>query len=136
MGRIREFIEVNGNKYWTLFDSGARNTYVTPRVASHLATTELPKALKSALGGGIQKTSKAALLVARVEGHNISTNAYVLNEIGRDEEGKAIDVLFGALAMQQWAYDWCRRKSGSIGLIIPRNLWNTQFGLQMDDAIL
>jgi hypothetical protein len=40
--------------------------------------------------------------VARVEGHDISTNAYVIDEIGDDEEGKTIDVLFGALAMQQW----------------------------------
>jgi len=102
MGRIREFIRVNGKKCWTLFDSGARNTYVTPQVASHLAATELPKPLKSALGGGIKRASKAALLVAKVEGHNISTNAYVINQIGQDEEGKNIDVLFGALAMQQW----------------------------------
>jgi Aspartyl protease len=102
MGRIREFIRVNGKKCWTLFDSGARNTYVTPQVAAHLATTQLPKALKSALGGGVKKASKAALLVAKVEGHNVSTNAYVIDEIGHDEEGKTIDVLFGALAMQQW----------------------------------
>ena len=102
MGRIREFIEIDGKKCWTLFDSGARNTYVTPRVASLLATTELPKPIKSALGGGVKKASQAALLVARIEGRNVSTNAYVIKEIGRDEEGKEIDVLFGALAMQQW----------------------------------
>ena len=102
MGRIREFIKINGKKCWTLFDSGARNTYVTPQVASHLATTELPQPLKSALGGGIKEAYKAALLVAQIEGHNVSTNAYVINQIGRDEEGKRIDVLFGALAMQQW----------------------------------
>lgn len=102
MGRIREFIEIGGKKCRTLFDSGARNTYVTPEVASHLSTTKLPKALKSALGGGVKKASQAALLVARVEGRNVSTNAYVLDEIGQDEEGKNIDVLFGALAMQQW----------------------------------
>jgi hypothetical protein len=102
MGPIREFIEVDRQKCWTLFDSGARNTYVTPRVASLLATTMLPKAVKSALGGGVKEASRAALLVARIEGHNVSTNAYVINEIGRDEEGNDIDVLFGALAMQQW----------------------------------
>ncbi len=102
MGRIREFIGVNGKKFWTLFDSGARNTYITPQVASHLATTDLPKAVKSALGGGVKKASKVALLVARIEGRDISTNAYVINEIGHDEEGKGIDILFGALAMQQW----------------------------------
>ena len=102
MGRIREFIKVNGKKCWTLFDSGARNTYVTPEVASHLVTTDLPKPLKSALGGSVKKASKAALLLARIEGHSISTNALVIDKIGQDEEGKTIDVLFGALAMQQW----------------------------------
>jgi hypothetical protein len=102
MGRIREYIQIDGLKCWTLFDSGARNTYITPQVASRLTTTQLPKAIKTALGGGLKKASKAALLVARLEGHDISTNAYVINDIGHDEDGKKIDVLFGALAMQQW----------------------------------
>jgi hypothetical protein len=70
MGRIREYIRVNGKQYWTLFDSGARNTYVIPRVASRLATTKLPKPLRSALGGKVRKTTTAALLVAQVEGHS------------------------------------------------------------------
>ena len=114
MGRIREFIKVNGKKCWTLFDSGARNTYVTPEVASHLATTQLPKALKSALGGGVKKASKAALLVAQVEGHDISTNAYVINEIGHDEEGRTIDVLFARSRCSNGGFASCRRKSGWI----------------------
>jgi hypothetical protein len=102
MGRIREYIRVNGKKFWTLFDSGARNTYIVPAVACHLVTTKLPKSLKSALGGKIRKTATAALLVARVEGHSISTNALVIDDIGNDEDAKPIEVLFGALAMQQW----------------------------------
>jgi hypothetical protein len=102
MGRIREYIQVNGKKCWTLFDSGARNTYVVPEVAALLATTKLPKPFKSALGGKARKTSTAALLVAKVEGHNISTNAMVVDDIGHDEDDKPIEVLFGALAMQQW----------------------------------
>jgi hypothetical protein len=102
MGRIREYIRVNGKKFWTLFDSGARNTYIVPAVASHLVTTKLPKSFKSALGGKVRKTATAALLVAQVEGHNISTNAMVIDDIGNDEDAKPIQVLFGALAMQQW----------------------------------
>ncbi|HEV3262057.1 MAG TPA: hypothetical protein VG013_34720 [Gemmataceae bacterium] len=102
MGRVREHIRVNGRKCWTLFDSGARNTYVVPAVASLLATTKLPKALRSGLGGKVKKVTKAALLVAQVQGHDVSTNALVVGDIGKDEEGKAIEVLFGALAMQQW----------------------------------
>jgi hypothetical protein len=38
--------------------------------------------------------------VAKVEGHDVSTNAYVTDEIGRDEAGNTIDLLFGALVMQ------------------------------------
>src|SRR5438067_2077156 len=95
MGRIREYIRVNHKKFWTLFDSGARNTYVVPEVASLLATTKLPKAFKSALGGKVKKTSTAALLVAQVEGHDISTNALLVEDIGQDEDAKRIEVLFG-----------------------------------------
>jgi hypothetical protein len=102
MGRIREYIHVNGRKCWTLFDSGARNTYVGPEVASLLATAKLAKPFKSAMGRKIRKTSTAALLVASVEGHSISTNAMVVEDIGKDEEARPIEVLFGALAMQQW----------------------------------
>jgi len=102
MGRIREYIKVNGKKFWTLFDTGARNTYVVPKVASLLARTKMPKPFRSALGGKLRKTTTAALLVAKIQGHQISTNALVINEIGKDDEGKPIEVLFGALAMQQW----------------------------------
>ncbi len=102
MGRIREYMRVNGRKCWTLFDSGARNTYVLPSVAAHLATRRLPKPLRSGLGGKVKEVAKAALLLGQVQGHEIETNAFVIREIGKDEDGKPIEVLFGALAMQQW----------------------------------
>lgn len=102
MGRSREYIKVNGKKCWTLFDSGAQNTYVVPAVARRLVTKKLNKPFRTALGGGTKKTSTAAILDADVQGHKIVTNAMVIDEIGNDEEGKNIDVLFGALAMQQW----------------------------------
>lgn len=43
-----------------------------------------------------------ALLEAEVEGRLISTHAMVIDEIGNDEDGTPIEILFGALAMQQW----------------------------------
>jgi hypothetical protein len=102
MGRVREFIQINGKKCWTLFDTGARNTYVVPQVAAHLVTKKLSKALRSALGGSVKKITTGAILDAQVEGKRIFTNAMVIKEIGNDEDGKPIEVLFGALAMQQW----------------------------------
>jgi hypothetical protein len=73
-----------------------------PAVASLLVKTKLPKTLRSGLGGKVKKASETAILIAKVQGHDISTNALVIDEIGKDEEGKPIEVLFGALAMQEW----------------------------------
>ncbi len=102
MGRVREHIKVNGKKFWTLFDTGARNTYVVPAVAARLVTSKLPKAFRSALGGTIKQAREAAVLNAEVQGCKISTLAMVIDLIGEDEDGKPIDILFGALAMQNW----------------------------------
>jgi hypothetical protein len=102
MGRIREHIQVNGKKCWTLFDTGARNTYVVPAVAALLVTKKLSKPLRSAIGGSVKKATTAALLEAQVHRHKVFTHAMVINEIGNDEDGKPIEILFGALAMQQW----------------------------------
>ena len=102
MGRIRELIQVNSKKCWTFFDSGAQNTYVVPSVAAHLTTIKLSKTFRSALGGHVKRATEAALLDAEIEGKKIFTNAMVIDEIGNDEDGRPIEILFGALAMQQW----------------------------------
>jgi len=85
-----------------LFDTGARNTYVSRPVASLLSVSPAEAPLRTGLGGQIREAREVAVLKARVEGHPITTHAFVLDEIGRDEDGNPIDVLFGALAMQQW----------------------------------
>ena len=102
MGRIRQMIKVDGRECWTLFDTGARNTYVVPDVARLLPTSKLAHPFRSALGGGIKETDTMAHMNAEVEGHQISTHVMVVDKIGTDEDGKSIEVLFGALAMQQW----------------------------------
>ena len=102
MGRIRQMIAVDGRKCWTLFDSGARNTYVIPSVAEVLKTSATPRTIRTALGGGVKETNTEAVLHAEIEGHQVSTYALVIEEIGKDEDGNRIEILFGALAMQQW----------------------------------
>ncbi len=102
MGRIRQMIKVNGRECWTLFDSGARNTYLVQSVSSLLVTSKIKKPFRSALGGRIKETNETALLEAEIEGRPISTHAMVIDEIGNDENGVPIEILFGALAMQQW----------------------------------
>ena len=102
MGRIRQVIDVLGRESWTLFDSGARNTYIVPEVARELSVTNLPTPTNTKLGGETKSSSQVALLVGEVEGKPFHTEAMIIDSIGTDEEGKVIEVLFGALAMQQW----------------------------------
>jgi hypothetical protein len=102
MGRIRQAIDIDGRKCWTLFDTGARNTYVIPAIAEILKTSPTPRTIRTALGETVKETNTAALLEAEVDGRPISTHALVIDEIGKDENGTPIEILFGALAMQQW----------------------------------
>jgi len=102
MGRIKQKIAVCGRKCLALFDLGARNTYVTPSVAELLTTSPTPRTIRTALGGTIKETNTEAVLHAEIEGHTISTYALVIPNIGKDEDGNPIEILFGALAMQQW----------------------------------
>jgi hypothetical protein len=102
MGRIRQKIKVDGLECWTLFDTGARNSYVIPSVAQILKTSTMAHAFRTALGGEVRETNTSAILEAEIEGHPIATHALVIEEIGKDENDKPIEILFGSLAMQQW----------------------------------
>jgi hypothetical protein len=102
MGRVFQAIQIGGRDRWTLFDTGARNTYVVPDVARTLTTSQRERPFRSALGGHVRESRQTALLEGQVEGRPISTHAMVVDEIGNDENGTPIEILFGALAMQQW----------------------------------
>jgi hypothetical protein len=102
MGRIYNTIDIHGRKSWTLFDSGARNTYVSNEIAELLDVSETPKPLHTALGGSLREITQTAVLNGMLEGLPISTHAMVVDRIGNDDNGQPIDILFGALAMQQW----------------------------------
>ena len=102
MGRIRRDINVRGREFWTLFDSGARNTYVTEEVAGLLVTQQLPKNIPALLGGITYNIGHSCLLMAYIEEKFVDTNARVVSQIGMDEDGKTLDILFGSLAMSNW----------------------------------
>ena len=102
MGRVRAEVVVNGRDCWTLFDTGARNTYVVQDLTSVLPTFESERVEPVSLGGEVHRVTKRCLLTCLVEGLPIWTHARVLEEIGEDEEGRRIEILLGALAMQEW----------------------------------
>lgn len=102
VGRVRENIEVAGRQCWTLFDTGSRRTYVTSEVAALVPTFDLEQPERVRLGGEVHTILQDCRLSAKVQSLPIVVDARVMPEIGRDEEGKPIEVLFGALAMQEW----------------------------------
>lgn len=102
MGRVRTNIIVADRNCWCLFDTGARNTYVVKNIASLLPSIELDKPEPVALGGRTYQVKRECHLSCLVEGFPVRTHARVLDEIGTDEEGKRIEILLGALAMQEW----------------------------------
>jgi hypothetical protein len=71
-------------------------------VAAVLTTSKTSHPIRTALGGEVKEANEIAILQAEVEGHPVSTHAMVIDQIGDDEDGKPIQILFGALAMQQW----------------------------------
>jgi hypothetical protein len=54
------------------------------------------------MAGETKTSSHAAVLLGELAGKPFHTEAMVVDRIGTDEEGKTIEILFGALAMQQW----------------------------------
>jgi hypothetical protein len=102
MGRIQLEIDVDGKKCWTLFDSGTRNSYISSVAASGLSLLPVRGDRKSALGGREHQVTHVCHVPTRLDGNNLELSANVVDEIGPDENGRPIEVLFGALAMQQW----------------------------------
>ncbi len=101
-GRVFGTIQVNGKRFRTLFDPGATNTYVSAEVAKKFKRTRLLVPRSSGIGGKPRLSAEACELTGTLEGKPIEAEAYVLDEIGRDEKGRRIDILFGALAMRKW----------------------------------
>ena len=85
-----------------MFDTGVRSTYVVPPVTEKLRMAQTPHPIRTVLSGRVKVTTCTALLQAEVQGHLVSTHALVVDEIGKDEDGRRIEILFGALAMRQW----------------------------------
>lgn len=102
MGRVRANIQVNGRKLWTLFDPGAINTYVVEDCVGGLHRSMLPKPFRAGLAGRRPRVRYECILMGTIEGRLISVKARIVDDIGKDEEKKRIEVLFGALAMEEW----------------------------------
>lgn len=101
VGRIKENVMVAGRECWTLFDTGSMNNYVVEDVASLGVVVPMPEVLTTRLGGSVRRIEKKCEIFCMVQDRFVDLSAYVLPEIGRDENGKRIEILFGALEMQR-----------------------------------
>ena len=102
MGCVSNESDANGNRFWTLFDSGAISTYVVKSVSALLPTVKLPKPVERRLGGENFIVEKASLLVGTIDGYGVTADAMVLDHLFPDEHGRSIEIIFGAEAMERW----------------------------------
>ncbi len=103
MGRVFGTIQVDGKRCRTLFDSGATNSYISAGAAKGLAKSQLHVSFPAGIGGRSRRVTEYCVLDGKLEGRPINVKVYILDEIGRDQRGRRIDVLLGALAMQEWS---------------------------------
>ena len=101
-GHIRKSLRVGDRDCWTLFDSGARHSHITRSAAAGLNLQPLLTPRRSMLGGSTHEVTHVCLVQSNIDGHPLEFQASVIDEIGSDEDGRAIEVLFGAIAMQLW----------------------------------
>lgn len=102
MGRIRTEFQIDKRLLWTPFDSGSRNTYITAGASRGLKRLPLKTVRKVGLGGRHHSLQTLCLIEGTIDGRSIDTEAYVIKDLGQDEAGRPIDILFGTLAMQKW----------------------------------
>jgi hypothetical protein len=62
----------------------------------------LPRPTYTKLGGETKASAQAAVLIGEIADKPFHTEAMVIDSIGVDDDDKPIEILFGALAMQQW----------------------------------
>jgi len=99
--RIVEEIEIEGKKANALFDTGSIHTYVSRRLLEGVPIRTISEPYKVALGGRIIEVTDYCSIEGRIEGLVFHTEVIPIDEVGR-VDGKVVDVLIGALTMEEW----------------------------------
>ena len=99
--RILKEIEIEGKKAKVLFDTGSIHTYVSSRLLKSVPIRTLSESYKIALGGRIIVVKEYCSVEGKIEGLVFHTEVIPIDEVGK-VDGKVIDVLIGALTMEEW----------------------------------
>ena len=99
--RILKEIEIEGKKATALFDTGSMHTYVSSQLLEGVPVRTISVPYKVALGGRIIEVKKYCSIEGKIEGLVFHTEVIPIDEVGK-VDGKVVDVLIGALTMEEW----------------------------------
>lgn len=102
MARLIRPVQINGRDARALFDTGAISSYIRANLARSHPRIRLRKPVKVGLGGQVLNLRTICLVEVELEGYPFDFEAYPVGRLGRDETGREIDMLIGALAMEKW----------------------------------
>jgi hypothetical protein len=104
MGRVYEFVKVNDKQLNTLFDSGAIRSYIARKAVEEigLKIEKLKDTFEVGLCGKLQKIDEYCVVQGDIRGNPFNLISWVVEELGRDEKNRKIDLLFGVTDMQVW----------------------------------
>ena len=105
MGRVYDSIEVDGVTLHTLFDTGARRSYITESaaVSAGLEVRTLRASFEVGLGGERRALREYCHVEGKLHTCDINFMAYLVDSLGIDERGNILHGLFGATDMQLWS---------------------------------
>lgn len=99
--RIVKEIEIEGKRALALFDTGSLHTYVSSRLLEGVPVRTLSKPYKVALGGKSFDVKVHCSVEGTIEGLVFSTSVVPIDDVGK-VDGKEVDVIIGALTMEEW----------------------------------
>jgi hypothetical protein len=99
MARIIQKIQIYGRELKALFDTGSLRSYICQEFEPP-NTRKVPP-IHVSIGGRTLHLDKRCDVTALINGLEFDFSAYIVDELGETEEGR-IDVLIGALCMEEW----------------------------------
>jgi hypothetical protein len=99
--RIIRQIEIEGKTATALFDTGSLHTYVAMRLLEGAPTRPLRRPYKVGLGGRTFEVKIHCSIQGAIDGLEFHTEVVPVDEIGM-VDGKKIDIIIGALTMEEW----------------------------------
>jgi len=99
--RIVKEIEIQGKRATALFDTGSLHTYVAVSLLEGAPRQTLRHPYKVALGGRVIEVNVHCLVDGAIDGLEFMTSVVPVDKVGK-VHGTEVDVIIGALTMEEW----------------------------------